>query len=91
MPYFYYYCNDTDCDELNLSGKDFNETSRITCKESLNSNDVECTVSCKTGSASAVPNFLNLKCYNNKWIRENSIGKFVQLANVKSPPQCYSK
>jgi hypothetical protein len=78
------------CDKLKLSNGDFNETSKIACTKNTDYNAVECTVSCKAGSKSAIPNFLKIQCYDNKWIRKNSIGKFVELASANAPPQCYS-
>jgi hypothetical protein len=77
------------CDDLNLSSEDFKNTSEMACQNIANS--VKCEVRCQVGYNAVFPNFLNLQCYDNKWIRKNNIGKYVRLPNENAPPRCYSK
>ncbi|XP_046845285.1 uncharacterized protein LOC124439107 [Xenia sp. Carnegie-2017] len=79
------------CATLDVSTPDFITTSDISCTVDKD-NLVTCYITCLDNNhQSAIPEFLMLKCYNSKWLRSNKVGKFVELANPNSPPQCYKK
>ena len=79
------------CKDLTLSGEDFSKTSKISCQKSIIASPVQCSVTCQPGSETAIPSFLKLRCDNDKWIRQNNVGKYVELASSDAPPRCYSK